>query len=150
MQPDAYMSALKNRGYRATGKRREILSFLLDENRYVSAREIIDHMREKHPTLSLETVYRNLRTMQTEGIIEESRFKEGESKYRIACQTDHHHHYICIRCGRTLVIEHCPMPDLGRAPEGFTVLGHRFEVLGYCPDCRRPDSDPQDHMPEGR
>ncbi len=150
MHPDAYMSALKDRGYRTTGKRREILSFLLDANRYVSAREIIDHMRVKHPTLSLETVYRNLRTLLDEDIIEESRFKEGENKYRIACRTDHHHHYICIRCGKTRVIEHCPMPDVGRAPEGFVVLGHRFEVLGYCPNCQLPESDSADRAAERR
>lgn len=136
MHTDVYMSELKDRGYRATGKRRDILDYLLSHNRYINARELIDAMKEKYPTMSLETVYRNLRTLRDEGIIEESRFEDNETKYRISCQTSHHHHYICIACGKTMVIDHCPMPDVGSVPEGFMVLQHRFEVLGYCADCR--------------
>ena len=143
MQADVYMTELKDRGYRATGKRRELLSYLLDANRYVSARELIDHMRSRHPTMSYETVYRNLRTLRDEGMIEESRFEDNESKFRIACQANHHHHYICVRCGRTTVIEHCPMPGVGCAPAGFVVLGHRFEVIGYCPECAGTDAGPE-------
>nr|NNM91525.1 transcriptional repressor [Bacilli bacterium] len=135
MHTDVYMSELKDRGYRATGKRRDILEYLLQHNRYISARELIEAMKEKYPTMSLETVYRNLRTMRDEGIIEESRFEDNESKYRIACQTSHHHHYICIACGNTMVIDHCPMPSVGSVPKGFVVLQHRFEVLGYCETC---------------
>lgn len=135
MKSDPYMSELRDRGYRLTGKRREILEFLLRQNRYVSARELIDHLKVKYPTLSYETVYRNLKTLRDEGMIEESRLEENESKYRIACQTEHHHHYVCIHCGKTLVLEHCPMLELGLAPEGFVVLRHRFEVLGYCANC---------------
>ncbi|PWI57247.1 hypothetical protein BM613_09680 [Sulfoacidibacillus thermotolerans] len=136
MGTEEYMSELKDRGYRLTGKRREILEFLLCHNRYISARELIDYMKAKHPTMSYETVYRNLKTLRDEGMIEESRFEDNETKYRIICQPGHHHHYICIRCGRTMVIDHCPMPELS-IPKGFHVLRHRFEVLGYCEQCQR-------------
>ena len=144
MQTDMYMTTLKDRGYRLTGKRREILDFLLQNNRYVTARELIDHLRESYPTLSRETVYRNLKTLRDEGIIEESRFDELEARYRMACQNGHHHHYICVMCGKTIMLDHCPMPALGCAPSGFTVLQHRFEVLGYCSDCQpAPESSPE-------
>lgn len=135
MRTDPYLSELKDRGYRLTGKRREILEYLLQHNRYISAREVIESMKQKYPTMSFETVYRNLKTLRDEGMIEESRFEDNETKYRIACQGEHHHHYICIGCGKTMMIAHCPMPELGCSPEGFTVLQHRFEVLGYCGDC---------------
>lgn len=136
MQSDPYMSELRDRGYRLTGKRREILEYLLRQNRYMSARELIDHMREKYPTLSYETVYRNLKTLRDEGMIEESRFADNEAMFRIACQSGHHHHYICVHCGKTMVLDHCPMPEIDGAPEGFSVLRHHFEVLGYCAACR--------------
>lgn len=135
MRTEEYMHELKDRGYRLTGKRKEILDFLLLHNRYISARELIEYMKEKYPTMSYETVYRNLKTLRDEGMIEESRFEDNETKYRIVCQTGHHHHYICIHCGRTMVIEHCPMPEL-TVPDGFHVLQHRFEVLGYCAQCQ--------------
>ncbi|MCY0876892.1 MAG: Fur family transcriptional regulator [Firmicutes bacterium] len=136
MQADTYMSELRDRGYRLTGKRKMILEFLLTHNRYISARELIDHMKSNYPTLSFETVYRNLKTLRDEGMIEESSFGDNETKYRIACQDEHHHHYICIECGQTMTIEHCPMPALGHEPEGFHILRHRFEVLGICAQCQ--------------
>jgi len=135
MQIDLLLEQLRRRGYRLTGKRKQILDFFLEHDRYISARELIDHLKSKYPTLSFETVYRNLKTMKDEGFIEESRFEDNETKYRIACQATHHHHFICLRCGKTSVIEHCPMPEIGDAPPGFAVLQHRFEVLGYCAGC---------------
>jgi len=133
---DAYLTELRDRGYRLTGKRKEILEFLLAHDRYISARELIEHMKARYPTLSFETVYRNLKTLHDEGMIEESSFGDNEAKYRISCQTEHHHHYICVECGQTATISHCPMPELGDEPEGFKVLRHRFEVLGVCAHCQ--------------
>jgi len=151
MQADGYLSELRGRGYRLTGKRKDILEFLLAHNRYITARELINHMKIMYPTLSFETVYRNLKTLSEEGMIEESSFGENETKYRIACQAEHHHHYICIECGQTSTITHCPMPSLGNEPEGFTILRHRFEVLGVCARCQaavkaavQTDSPPAD------
>jgi Fur family zinc uptake transcriptional regulator len=143
VQTDAWMSELRDRGYRVTGKRRDILQYLLESDRYVSARELIDHMRARYPTMSLETVYRNLHTLRDENIIEESDFADHETRYRIACREGHHHHFICVCCGRTTVIDHCPMPDIGRVPPGFRVLQHRFEVLGCCEDCTEADRSTQ-------
>ena len=140
METDSYMSELRERGYRITGKRREILGYLLRNDRYMSARELIEYMKDRYPTMSYETVYRNLKTLRDEGIIEESQFADNEAKYRMACQTGHHHHYICVACGQTMVIEHCPMPELC-VPDGFQVLRHRFEVLGYCQNCRAVESE---------
>ncbi len=135
MHTEVYVSELKDRGYRVTGKRRDILDYMLSHDRYIGARELIDYLRQKYATLSLETVYRNLKTLRDEGMIEESRFEDHEAKYRISCQSSHHHHFVCLGCGCTTVIDTCPMPDLGMVPNGFTVVQHRFDVLGYCAKC---------------
>ncbi len=137
LQREEFFESLKRKGYRLTGRRKEIVDFLLSQtDRYITAKELIEHLQKRHPTLSFETVYRNLHTLRDEGFIEESRFA-GETRFRIPCCPTHHHHFVCISCGRTYVMDHCPMPAVEDIPEGFTVLQHRFEIFGICAGCRQ-------------
>lgn len=135
---DKFLERLKEQGFKLTGKRQMIVDILLGEDRYISAKELLERMQEVFPRLSFDTVYRNLRLLQEEGIIEESTFGDGGSKYRISCDTNnhHHHHYICTVCGKTELVEGCPMDMLGiTAPRGFQIESHRFEIFGQCGDC---------------
>ncbi|MFD2172055.1 Fur family transcriptional regulator [Tumebacillus lipolyticus] len=132
-----FLERLKGQGFKLTGKRQMIVSILLAEDRYISAKELLEQMQKTFPRLSFDTVYRNLHLLKVEGLIEESTFGDGGSKYRIACDThDHHHHYICTLCGKTELVEGCPMDMLGiTAPQGFKIESHRFEIFGQCADC---------------
>ncbi|GIM45447.1 zinc-specific metallo-regulatory protein [Collibacillus ludicampi] len=132
---EAYLSKLRAQGFKLTGKRRAIVEVLLREDRYITAKDLMEALKESYPSLSLDTVYRNLNMLKEAHIIEESEYGEGGSRYRIRCSTDHHHHLVCIRCGKTEALEDCPMDILAHVPEGYQVVGHRFEVLGYCPGC---------------
>jgi Fur family transcriptional regulator, zinc uptake regulator len=133
-----FMEQLKEQGFKLTGKRQTIVETLLAEDRYISARELLDRMKLQFPRLSFDTVYRNLHLLKEERIIEESVFGDGGSKFRISCDTHdgHHHHYICTLCGKTELVEGCPMDILQvQAPSGFHIATHRFEIFGECAHC---------------
>lgn len=134
---EKFLEQLKEQGFKLTGKRQNIVEILLEEDRYISAKELLERMKELFPRLSFDTVYRNLHLLKEEKIIEETTFGDGGSKFRISCDTGHHHHhYICTACGRTLLVEGCPMDVLQvSAPPGFHVETHRFEIFGHCADC---------------
>lgn len=135
---DKFLDLLKTQGFKLTGKRRTIVEILLDEDRYISAKELLERMKQQFPRLSFDTVYRNLNLLKEEGIIEESTFGDGGSKFRITCDThDHHHHYICTVCGKTELVEGCPMDTLNllHSPKGFQIETHRFEIFGQCETC---------------
>jgi Fur family zinc uptake transcriptional regulator len=134
---EKFFERLKEQGFKLTGKRQMIVDILLEEDRYISAKELLERMQEVYPRLSFDTVYRNLHLMKEEGILEESTFGDGGSKYRITCDTGHHHHhYICTVCGKTELVEGCPMDALRiTAPEGFQIKSHRFEIFGACAAC---------------
>jgi Fur family zinc uptake transcriptional regulator len=136
MRVEEALQILKEKGYKYTGKREEIIRICAEEMRYMSAREIMDRMKAQFPHLSLDTVYRNLATFVELGILEQTEL-DGEGKFRLACSPDghHHHHVICTVCGKTSSLAGCPMNHLSILPPGFQVTGHKFEVYGTCQEC---------------
>lgn len=136
MRKDQVLNQLREQGFKLTGKRKSIVEILLKTNRYLSVKELMDQLLPDYPRLSIDTVYRNLNLLRQEKIIEESEFGEGGARYRIRCSSDHHHHAVCVECGRTEPLHDCPMELMHTVPAGFHVLQHRFEVLGLCADCQ--------------
>lgn len=135
---EKFLERLKEQGFKLTGKRKSIVEILLEEDRYISAKELLERMKQQFPRLSFDTVYRNLHMLKQEGLVEESMFGDGgSSKFRVACDGhDHHHHYICTICGKTQLVEGCPMDVLQvAAPPGFHIETHRFEIFGHCASC---------------
>ncbi|MBN2908206.1 transcriptional repressor [Polycladomyces sp. WAk] len=129
------LEKLKANGYKYTGKREMMVQLFAEENRYLSAREVLDHMQKAYPGLSFDTVYRNLSLFEDLGILEGTDW-DGERRYRFRCEGDtHHHHLICTVCGRTRKLEICPMNAILGQPEDFHITGHRFEIYGRCADC---------------
>lgn len=126
---------MSDQGLRITEQRRTLARLFADAPGYLTPKEIYDHMQRVYPGLSFDTVYRNLRVMQELGVIETFMLEDGV-KFKLSCgEPHHHHHMICLQCEKTVPIRSCPMPDTA-LPEGFEVVRHKFEVYGYCPDCR--------------
>lgn len=102
----------------------------------MTAKEVLDFMKDEFPNLSFDTVYRNLSLFSELGIIEETELN-GERRYRFRCvdADDHHHHVICLRCGKTKHLDACPVENMLPPTADFTITGHKFEVYGYCNNC---------------
>jgi Fur family zinc uptake transcriptional regulator len=137
MNTDNFLQQLREQGFKLTGKRRAIVDILLEQDRYITAKELIKKLRDLYPSISVDTVYRNLNLLKEEKIVEESEFGEGGSRFRIRCSSQHHHHFVCLSCGRTEPLLECPMGLVDMVPKGFDVVSHRFEVHGYCSQCKK-------------
>lgn len=126
---------LKEKGYKYTGKRVDMLDFLADHDKYMTAKEILEGLKDTYPTISFDTIYRNLNLFEELGIIETTELY-GEKHFRFSCtHEDHHHHFICLECGKTRHIDLCPMDHVRDELQGFSISGHKFEVYGYCNEC---------------
>lgn len=126
---------LKKKGHKVTQRRKDMIKFFERENRYVTAKDVMDYMEEIHPTMSFDTVYRNLRLYESLNILEGTTLN-GEKHFRFKCSTEHHHHFICNDCGSTKNLPVCPMDDAIKLLYGYDIEGHKFEVYGLCPDCK--------------
>lgn len=135
---DQALVTMKEHGFKYTKKRAEMLTYLAKRNRYVSAKELHQHMNEQFPGLSYDTVYRNLHDFSEIDLLEETDLN-GEMKFRFHCCNDHHHHhhhFICTVCGKTKELDLCPMDFFSEQLPGCLIEGHRFEILGRCEDCQ--------------
>ncbi|WKB34658.1 Fur family transcriptional regulator [Terrilactibacillus sp. S3-3] len=126
---------LKSKGFKHTDKREDILSLFENSTGYLSAKDIQLALKDTYPGLSFDTIYRNLSLFEKLDILETTEL-DGEKMYQFHCTEHHHHHLICLKCGKTKTIDICPMEDLSKLDPDFQVTGHKFEVYGYCKDCR--------------
>jgi Fe2+/Zn2+ uptake regulation proteins len=133
------ISRLSAQGLRITDQRKTLARLFAESPGYLSPKDVYDYMGKYYSGLSFDTVYRNLRVMEELGVLEQVMFEEGV-KFKLHCREhDHHHHLICLNCGKTYPITYCPMEQTA-VPDRFRVVRHKFEVFGYCEDCSEGDN----------
>lgn len=130
------LNILKETGYKTTERRKVIIQFFIDSDGYRTAKDLNDFLETLYEGISFDTVYRNLHLFTEVGILETTEL-DGEKLFQIACSTHHHHHFICLDCGKTKEIHYCPMETMGTSLANYEIKDHKFEVYGICPICQK-------------
>lgn len=122
------------RGSRRTQQRTAIREALVEADRPMSPQEVLEAAQQEVPSLGIATVYRNLRNLVEEGVLETVDLPGSGTRFEVA-NKDHHHHFHCQRCDRVFEVDSCP-GDLGRlVPDGFRLESHEIILYGHCPAC---------------
>jgi Fe2+ or Zn2+ uptake regulation protein len=132
------MSKLKEKGYKLTIQRRQLVETMHKVGRRLTAREVHGMLQKRTPSIGLDTVYRNLRLLCEIGMVHQISLHSG-AVYELAVG-QHHHHLVCIGCEKVICLPHCPEIieyTEQAASEGFAILGHSFELFGICPSCQK-------------
>jgi Fur family zinc uptake transcriptional regulator len=130
------LDTMSRNGWRVTEQRKKLAQIFVEHDGYLSPKDVYDQMTVSYPSVSFDTVYRNLRMLSEMGVLEHFYFMEGGLKFRESCLAHHHHHLICVNCEKTLAFEDCPMDQGVKLPGNFKILRHRFEVYGLCESCQ--------------
>jgi len=129
--------------YRNSKQRKSILELLKSTKTHPTASWLYDRLREKYPSLSQGTVYRNLSILAEQGQIQVLR--SGSTFDRFDADTTLHYHVICRECGRVDDVEMRAESDRESAAansSGYIVLSHRLDFFGICPECQGKNTAP--------
>jgi Fe2+ or Zn2+ uptake regulation protein len=121
---------------RSTRQRSHIIKALQETNSHPTAAWIFERVKEKCPSISLGTVYRNLNTLKNTGVIREIKF--GKNTARYDGNVAPHHHIVCVACGKLEDVVCAVNQDLIRGVEtakAYKISGYQMEFTGICPDC---------------
>jgi Fur family ferric uptake transcriptional regulator len=123
---------------RSTRQRAAIREALDAAQRPLLPQEVHEAARVVVPALGLATVYRTLKALLDEGLIQAVTLPGDNPRYESRRDPhDHHHHFQCINCLRVFDVDACPGDMAQYAPPGFTVARHELTLYGRCAACER-------------
>lgn len=119
---------------RSTRQRTAIRDTLAEAGRPLLPQEILTFAHAQVPGLGIATVYRNLKALVEEGVLQPVDLPGQSTRYELAHRA-HHHHFQCKACQRVFDIHACPGDLSSLAPAGFVVDAHEINLYGLCRDC---------------
>jgi Fur family transcriptional regulator, ferric uptake regulator len=136
-----YKNILSSKGIKGTKQRIAVITELLSSNVPLTADDIYMRIHDcGGENLSLSTVYRVLDIFVKKEIAAKTGLIDGgKALYEIVSGV-HRHNLICIKCHRMMSFGDCPLDDFEKNLEdttGFHISGHKMEIYGVCPECRR-------------
>ena len=124
-------------GLAATHQRQVIYEAVVASPGHYSPENVFAEVRRQTPSISLATVYKNLRLFVEHGLLRE--VSPHASTLLVEGNLEPHHHLVCTRCKAVQDIEgdFINYQKLSRlAPRGFELTRPLVEVFGLCRRCR--------------
>ncbi|RLK63092.1 transcriptional repressor [Atopobacter sp. AH10] len=129
---------LKRHNARVTEQRIAVLDAVMRTNVHPTAAEIYDQLKDRFPSMSLATVYNNLRVLTSEKVIVELRTSGDSSRYDYFENGEQHYHAVCRSCGKVVDFSYPELTDVELAAARlvhFHETSHQLEVYGLCDAC---------------
>jgi len=133
---DAFVNACRRNGLRLTHQRLEIYRELAVAKDHPSAEMIYTRVRRRMPTISLDTVYRTLASLEVHQLI--ARVGAATSSARFESNPHPHDHFLCVQCGEirdVFAAESQRAALIQAVPENYRVHSSHVELRGLCPNC---------------
>ncbi len=130
-KPD-YAEELRRAGVRMTRPRRIIVDILTETEDHPDAMEIFRRAVQFDKSISLSTVYRTMKLLETLGAIHRHAFEGGPSRFEQA-GSDHHDHLIDMDTGDVFEFRSPKIEQLQQeiaAALGYDIVHHRLELYG--------------------
>lgn len=123
--------------------RRALLAELVGTSEHVTADDLAERVRERHPDIHRSTIYRSLSDLEDLGIVDHVHLGHGRAVYHLA--DDAHQHVVCEVCGDVIEVPTAlfrPLEEALLAGYGFRLQPGHFAVVGHCAHCAPTDAAP--------
>ena len=133
---DRFEEACKSAGARLTHQRMEIFREVAQSGDHPDVEKVFRGVRERMPTVSMDTVYRTLWWLAELGLI--TILGPPRERVRFDANLSRHHHFVCARCGLTRDFVSDDFDNL-QLPDSVLAIGHvektQVEIKGLCHRC---------------
>ncbi|MDK9719094.1 MAG: transcriptional repressor [Trichlorobacter sp.] len=133
---EQFVTACRDAGLKVTHQRTEIYRQLVNQPDHPTAETLHKRLLATLPTISLDTVYRTLTTLEQHGLV--ARIQTAESQARFEAVYAPHHHLICSRCKRVVDFQ-WPDVDTLQPPADLAQWGQidskTIVMHGVCSTC---------------
>jgi len=137
---DRFHRFLRDHSQPVTGPRDRVARLVLGSDDHLSVTQIRRALREQGAPVGLATIYRTLDLLVKSGLVRAHDFGQGYRRYEAIPGQAHHHHLICVRCGKVAEFAHERLERLLPIiadEHGFQTERHRLEIYGVCRECQR-------------
>lgn len=137
----AIQAPLREHGIRLTRQRELLFEIIHNSHTHLNADQLFELAKKRDPKINRVTVYRTLKVLKQEGLIDELDLLhiEGDQHYYETRLKREHAHIVCLRCGAVQEFFGEPiksMKDRVESDFGFKIELMRTEIGGYCADCQ--------------
>lgn len=132
------LATLEDQGQRMTGQRLLLARHLEAKEDSFSAEQITADL----PNVGRATIYRTLKILVDAGALCKTQLPDGSPRYK-RDNPVHHHHVVCVTCGKVGEFRHAAVERMLRAMQNEvpgTMVGHRLEIFITCDACLRASS----------
>jgi Fur family transcriptional regulator, peroxide stress response regulator len=135
---DQFRSRCREQGLAFTFQRQVIYEAIVDSREHPTPELIYEQVRLRIPSISLGTVYKNVKTFLDSGVLREVTLHHGS--VRLESNMTPHHHLVCSSCKvifdiEESAVEPVQLPKTG-LPAGFSIKRCRVEFVGVCKSCQ--------------
>lgn len=135
-----FANKFRENNYKLTSQRKDILEVLINNpDQHFSAEELYEEVKNINPDLGLATVYRTLELMCQLNITHRLDFDSTYKRYELNLEGHHHHHLICLECGKIIEFNDSVLEVFEQNLEKeycFKIMDHRIKFYGKCSDCK--------------
>jgi len=145
---EKFKTSARRSGVKLTHQRLEIFCEVAASLDHPNAESVYRAVQPRMPTVSLDTVYRTLWLLADLGLV--TTLGPRRETVRFDANLNHHHHYICVRCGLARDFDSADLNTL-RMPDTVKNLGSvvttHLEVRGVCSRCAKT-KEPRPRSPK--
>lgn len=133
---EMFVRTFRRHGMKITHQRMEIFGELAASGEHPDAENLYQRVSKRVQSISRDTVYRTLSTLEAEGLIRKVEPLFERARYE--ANMDHHHHFVCTLCGKVCDFYSERLNDLP-IPKSVQELGEidtvQVQIRGICSAC---------------
>lgn len=131
-----YIEKIRSSGLKVTPRRKAIIELFMSRDTHLTPEEVWGTLSKQFKQCGLPSVYRNLESLVECGVLTRILQFDRQKHYGLCTCRDgkHHHHIVCVKCGRIDEIDECALEHTTRL-KGYQVISHYVQINGICSQC---------------